>query len=167
MANAEALGKGFLKNKKIAECWLALDKIIVNCRHHNGQKYFAECRSNHSANFFYILQSVRISIRQSRFVMWTFAERTLPSIVLGKVFAECKGLFTECKNTRQSHGVVIGGIKFDLADESSKFLNFTAYWIFSETHIISIGTGAIDLICRLTLTCFLGQSKINLFLVLK
>jgi hypothetical protein len=29
----------------------------------------------------------------------------LPSATLGKVFAECKWLFAECKNTRQSPSV--------------------------------------------------------------
>ena len=40
-----------------------------------------------------------------------------------------------CIQLRRIHrNISIGDIKFDLADESSKFLNITAYWIFSKTH---------------------------------
>jgi hypothetical protein len=42
------------------------------------------------------------STQQSLFVEKIFAERTLLSATFGKAFAECKGLFVECKNTRQS-----------------------------------------------------------------
>ena len=55
--------------------------------------------------FFFILPSAPIkSTRQRPFVEKNFA-RTLPSATLGKAFAECKGLFAECKNTRQSRGL--------------------------------------------------------------
>ena len=55
---------------------------------------------------FFILPSARIrSTRQRPFAEKNFAERTLPSATLSKVFAECKGLFAECKNTRQSRGL--------------------------------------------------------------
>ena len=56
--------------------------------------------------FFFILLSVPIkSTRQRPFAEKNFTERTLPSATLGKAFAECKGLFVECKNTRQSRGL--------------------------------------------------------------
>jgi len=78
----------------------AVGRITVNGRRRNGRKYFAECRIKHSAIFF-ILPSARIkSTRQRTFVDKNFAERNLPSATLGKTFTECKGLFTECKNTR-------------------------------------------------------------------
>ena len=81
----------------------ALGKITVNGRRRNGRKYFAECRPKHSAKLFFILPSGPIkSTRQRPFAEKIFAERTLPSATLGKAFAECKGLFAECKNTRQS-----------------------------------------------------------------
>jgi hypothetical protein len=50
-----------------------------------------------------ILPSAPIkSTRQSPFTDKYVAEWTLPGATLGKAFAECKRLFVECKNTRQS-----------------------------------------------------------------
>ena len=97
-----ALGKEIIKkNKKnFAEC------LGWGTQQSNLKKNFAECRPKHSVNFFYILSSAPIkSTRQRPFAEKNITERTLPSATLGKTFAECKGLFAECKNTRQSRGL--------------------------------------------------------------
>jgi hypothetical protein len=44
------------------------------------------------------------STQQSPFADKYVVEWTLPSATLGKAFAECKRLFAEYKNTRQSPG---------------------------------------------------------------
>ena len=104
----------------------ALGKITVNGCAATAENILPSAAPSTRQNFFFILPSARIKSTQQRsFAKKNFVERTLPSATLDKAFAECKGLFAECKNTRQSRGLQQGWDKLGKRLKGSYRTRFT------------------------------------------